>query len=195
MKLLNASKKLISIVVLSISAVSCGSSNEEQLKIEKEKLELEKKKIELEREKFDLSNKKSSDQNTPADKTEERQVYASMPSENNQVSVIRDFYSDFDYAFDYSSMNEYINRYYSSSLRSSYSKTELPSYNAYVSKEHQILDIILISETNTQREFKVTFYFNYEKSVGGARSNKCADFITLDNGNKIIARRELGKVK
>jgi hypothetical protein len=194
MKLLNASKKLISIVVLSISAVSCGSSNEEQLKIEKEKLELEKKKIELEREKFDLSNKKSSDQNTPADKTEERQVYASMPSENNQVSVIRDFYSDFDYAFDYSSMNEYINRYYSSSLRSSYSKTELPSYNAYVSKEHQILDIILISETNTQREFKVTFYFNYEKSVGGARSNKCADFITLDNGNKIIARREIGRV-
>jgi hypothetical protein len=194
MKLLNASKKLISIVVLSISAVSCGSSNEEQLKIEKEKLELEKKKIELEREKFDLSNKKSSDQNTPVDKTEERQVYASMPSENNQVSVIRDFYSDFDYAFDYSSMNEYINRYYSSSLRSSYSKTELPSYNAYVSKEHQILDIILISETNTQREFKVTFYFNYEKSVGGARSNKCADFITLDNGNKIIARREIGRV-
>ena len=194
MKLLNASKKLISIVVLSISAVSCGSSNEEQLKIEKEKLELEKKKIELEREKFDLSNKKSSDQNTPADKTEERQVYASMPSENTQVSVIRDFYSDFDYDFDYSSMNEYINRYYSSSLRSSYSKTELPSYNAYVSKEHQILDIILISETNTQREFKVTFYFNYEKSVGGARSNKCADFITLDNGNKIIARREIGRV-
>lgn len=194
MKLLKASKKLISIVVLSISAVSCGSSNNEQLKLEKEKLELEKKKIELEREKFDSSNKKSSDQNTPVDKTEERQVYASMPSENNQVSVIRDFYSDFDYAFDYSSMNEYINRYYSSSLRSSYSKTELPSYNAYVSKEHQILDIILIRETNTQREFKVTFYFNYEKSVGGARSNKCADFITLDNGNKIIARREIGRV-
>ena len=195
MKLLNASKKLISIVVLSIIAVSCGSSNDEELKIEKAKLELEKKKIELEREKFDSANKKSSDQNTPVEKTEERQVYASMPSENNQVSVIRDFYSDFDYAFDYSSMNEYINRYYSSSLRSSYSKTELPSYNAYVSKEHQILDITLIRETNTQREFKVTFYFNYEKSVGGARSNKCADFITLDNGNKIIARRELGKVK
>jgi len=194
MKLLKVSKKLISIIVLSISAVSCGSSNNEQLKLEKEKLELEKKKIELEREKFDSSNKKSSDQSTLVDKTEERQVYASMPSENNQVSVIRDFYSDFDYAFDYSSMNEYINRYYSSSLRSSYSKTELPSYNAYVSKEHQILDITLIRETNTQREFKVTFYFNYEKSVGGARSNKCADFITLDNGNKIIARREIGRV-
>lgn len=194
MKLLKVSKKLISIIVLSISAVSCGSSNNEQLKLEKEKLELEKKKIELEREKFDSSNKKSSDQSTLVDKTEERQVYASMPSENNQVSVIRDFYSDFDYAFDYSSMNEYINRYYSSSLRSSYSKTELPSYNAYVSKEHQILDITLIRETNTQREFKVTFYFNYEKSVGEARSNKCADFITLDNGNKIIARREIGRV-
>ncbi len=194
MKLLKVSKKLISIIVLSLSAVSCGSSNNEQLKLEKEKLELEKKKIELEREKFDSSNKKSSDQSTLVDKTEERQVYASMPSENNQVSVIRDFYSDFDYAFDYSSMNEYINRYYSSSLRSSYSKTELPSYNAYVSKEHQILDITLIRETNTQREFKVTFYFNYEKSVGGARSNKCADFITLDNGNKIIARREIGRV-
>ena len=194
MKLINSLKKLIGVVIRTLTAVSCGSSNEEQLKIEKEKLELEKKKIELEREKLDSSIKGSSQENIADNKTEERQVYASMPSEDNQVSVIRDFYSDFDNAFDYSSMNEYINRYYSSSLRGSYSKTELPSYNAYVSKEHQILDITLIREANTQREFKVTFYFNYEKSVGGSRSNKCADFITLDNGNKIIARREIGRV-
>jgi hypothetical protein len=194
MKLLSFPKIRIGVFVFSSILVSCGSNNDEQFKIEKEKLELEKQKIELEREKLNSTSKASSAELGPVDKTEERQVYASMLSEDNQVSVIRDFYSDFDNAFDYSSMNEYINRYYGSSLRSSYSKTELPSYNAYVSKEHQILDIMLIRETNTLREFKVTFYFNYEKSAGGARSNKCADFITLDNGNKIIARREIGRV-
>jgi hypothetical protein len=194
MKLLASPKIGIVVFVFSCIIVSCGSNNDEQFKIEKEKLELEKQKIELEREKLNSSNKASSAEQSPTDKTEERQVYASKPSENNQVSVLRDFYRDFDNAFDYSSMNDYINRYYNASLRSTYSKTELPSYNAYVSKEHEILDITLIRETNTEREFKVTFYFNYEKSVGGSRSNKCADIITLDNGNKIIARREIGRV-
>ena len=96
MKLLSFPKIRIGVFVFSSILVSCGSNNDEQFKIEKEKLELEKQKIELEREKLNSTSKASSAEQSPVDKTEERQVYASMPSEDNQVSVIRDFYSDFD---------------------------------------------------------------------------------------------------
>jgi len=184
-------------LVLGLIFSSCGgnSSEDEKLKLEKEKLELEKKKLELEKEKMGSgSDQDNSTKSDESEKTEERQVYISQPSENRQVDVIRNFYSDFDYAYDYNSMNAFINRYYNSTLKAKYSKTELPSYDDYNSKEHQIIDISVINETKATREFKIIFYFNFERADGKSGSNKCADKITLDNGNKIVARTELGRV-
>ena len=176
---------------------SCGgsSSEDDKLKLEKEKLELEKKKLELEREKLGSGENQDSDANSAEDPKEEKKKSVKQPSVSSQESVIYDFYRDFDNAFDQGSMREYIDNYYGSSIKPTYLKSELPSYKAYNSKEHSIDDISLIGETDETRRYKVIFYFTFERTNGTSGSNKCADILTLDNNNMIIARSELGKVK
>lgn len=176
---------------------SCGgtSSEDDKLKLEKEKLELEKKKLELEKEKLGSGENSDSEETTSDDKKEKKTKSVKQPSVSSQESVIYDFYRDFDNAFDQGSMREYIDNYYESSIKPTYLKTELPSYKAYNSKEHSVDDISLIGETDETRRYKVIFYFTFERTNGTSGSNKCADILTLDNNNMIIARSELGKVK
>ena len=176
---------------------SCGrtSNEDDKLKLEKEKLELEKKKLELEREKLGSGDNQDSDINSADEPKEKEKKSIKQPSIRSQESVIYDFYRDFDNAFDQGSMREYIDNYYGFAIKSTYLKTELPSYKAYNSKEHSIDDISLISETDETRRYKVIFYFTFERSNGTSGSYKCADILTLDNNNMIIARSELGKVK
>jgi hypothetical protein len=175
---------------------SCGgtSSEDDKLKLEKEKLELEKKKLELEKEKLGSGENSDSEETTSDDKKEKKTKSVKQPSVSSQESVIYDFYRDFDNAFDQGSMREYIDNYYGSSIKPTYLKTELPSYKAYNSKEHSVDDISLIGETDETRRYKVIFYFTFERTNGTSGSNKCADILTLDNNNMIIARSELGKV-
>jgi len=190
-------KRIYSYLVVGLLITSCGGSSAEddKLKLEKEKLELEKKKLELEKEKLGSDDNSSKEETTADDKKEKKSKNVKQPSVSSQESVIYDFYSDFDDAFDQSSMREYIDNYYGSSIKPTYLKTELPSYKAYNSKEHSIDDISLISETDDTRRYKVVFYFTFERTNGTSGSNKCADVLTLDNNNMIIARSELGKVK
>lgn len=176
---------------------SCGgtSNEDDKLKLEKEKLELEKKKLELEKEKLGSGENSDSEETTSDDKKEKKTKSVKQTSVSSQESVIYDFYRDFDNAFDQGSMREYIDNYYGSSIKPTYLKTELPSYKAYNSKEHSVDDISLIGETDETRRYKVIFYFTFERTNGTSGSNKCADILTLDNNNMIIARSELGKVK
>lgn len=190
-------KRIYSYLVIGLLITSCGGSSAEddKLKIEKEKLELEKKKLELEKEKLGSGENTNSEEKPSDEPVEKKSKSVKQPSVSSQESVIYDFYRDFDNAFDQSSMREYIDNYYGFAIKSTYLKTELPSYKAYNSKEHSIDDISLISETDETRRYKVIFYFTFERSNGTTGSNKCADILTLDNNNMIIARSELGKVK
>lgn len=176
---------------------SCGgtSNEDEKLKLEKEKLELEKKKLELEREKLGSGDNQDSNVNSDNEPKEKKKKSIKQPSIRSQESVIYDFYRDFDNAFDQGSMRDFIDNYYSSSIKAKYLKEELPSYNYYSFKEHAIDEITLMSETDDSRKYKVVFYFNFNGNNGSSGSNKCADIMTLDNNNLIIARSQLGKVK
>ena len=176
---------------------SCGgtSSEDDKLKLEKEKLELEKKKLELEKEKLGSGENSDSEETISDDKKEKKTKSVKQPSVSSQESVIFDFYQAFDDAQDQSSMRDYIDTYYGSSIKPTYLKTELPSYNYYVAKYHMIDDISLISETDETRTYKVVFFFRFERTNGSTGNNKCADILTLDNNNMIIARSEKGKVK
>jgi hypothetical protein len=184
-------------LTLSLLLSSCGlfSSEDDKLKLEKEKLELEKKKLELEKEKLGSGDNSDRVENTIEDKKENKSKSVKQPSVSLQKSVIYDFYRDFDNAFDQSAMRDFIDNYYSSSIKSKYLKEELPSYNYYSFKEHAIDNITLMSEDDESRKYKVVFYFNFEGNNGTSGSNKCADIMTLDNNNMIIARSQLGKVK
>ena len=190
-------KRIYGFLVIGLLIASCGGSSAEddKLKLEKEKLELEKKKLELEKEKMSSGETSEKGDNSVDEKEEKKSKNVKQPSVSSQESVIYDFYRDFDNAFDQSSMREYIDNYYGSSVKPTYLKAELPSYQYYSSKEHSIDDISLISETDETRRYKVIFYFTFERTNGTTGSNKCADMLTLDNNNMIIARSELGKVK
>jgi len=119
-----------------------------------------------------------------------------QPSSEDQKGVIRRFYYDFDHAFDYSSMNTYVNRYYSPQYPDHNVKNgELKSYNSYREKQHYIETIELLDETSISRKFSIIFYFTYVNSKGESGSNKCRDDITLDNNNQIIARRQYGRIQ
>ena len=119
-----------------------------------------------------------------------------QPSSEDQKGVIRSFYYDFDHAFDYSSMNTYVNRYYSPVYPDYNVKNgELKSYNSYKEKQHYIEEIIVLDETSISRKFSIIFYFIYVNSKGESGSNKCRDDITLDNNNQIIARRQYGRIQ
>lgn len=180
---------------LLISSCSGTSSEDDKLKLEKEKLELEKKKLELEKEKLGSGENTNSEEKSSDEPTETKKKSVKQPSVSSQESVIFDFYQDFDDALDEGSMREYIDNYYGSSIKSTYLKSELPSYKFYVTKDHMIDDISLISETDETRRYKVVFFFRFERPNGTSGNNKCADILTLDNNNMIIARSELGKVK
>jgi hypothetical protein len=190
-------KRIYGFLVIGLLIASCGGSSAEddKLKLEKEKLELEKKKLELEKEKMSSGETSEKGDNSVDEKEEKKSKNVKQPSVSSQESIIYDFYRDFDNAFDQSSMREYIDNYYGSSVKPTYLKAELPSYQYYSSKEHSIDDISLISETDETRRYKVIFYFTFERTNGTTGSNKCADMLTLDNNNMIIARSELGKVK
>jgi|LauGreDrversion4_2_1035121.scaffolds.fasta_scaffold291686_2 hypothetical protein len=190
-------KRIYGFLVVGLLIASCGGSSAEddKLKLEKEKLELEKKKLELEKEKMSSGETSEKGDNSVDEKEEKKSKNVKQPSVSSQESIIYDFYRDFDNAFDQSSMREYIDNYYGSSVKPTYLKAELPSYQYYSSKEHSIDDISLISETDETRRYKVIFYFTFERTNGTTGSNKCADMLTLDNNNMIIARSELGKVK
>ncbi len=190
-------KRIYGFLVIGLLIASCGGSSAEddKLKLEKEKLELEKKKLELEKEKMSSGESSEKGDNSVDEKEEKKSKNVKQPSVSSQESIIYDFYRDFDNAFDQSSMREYIDNYYGSSVKPTYLKAELPSYQYYSSKEHSIDDISLISETDETRRYKVIFYFTFERTNGTTGSNKCADMLTLDNNNMIIARSELGKVK
>jgi len=190
-------KRIYGFLVIGLLIASCGGSSAEddKLKLEKEKLELEKKKLELEKEKMSSGETSEKGDNSVDEREEKKSKNVKQPSVSSQESVIYDFYRDFDNAFDQSSMREYIDNYYGSSVKPTYLKAELPSYQYYSSKEHSIDDISLISETDETRRYKVIFYFTFERTNGTTGSNKCADMLTLDNNNMIIARSELGKVK
>lgn len=190
-------KKIYGFLVTGLLIASCGGSSAEddKLKLEKEKLDLEKKKLELEKEKMSSGESSEKGDNSVDEKEEKKSKNVKQPSVSSQESIIYDFYRDFDNAYDQSSMREYIDNYYGSSVKPTYLKAELPSYQYYSSKEHSIDDISLISETDETRRYKVIFYFTFERTNGTTGSNKCADMLTLDNNNMIIARSELGKVK
>ena len=190
-------KRIYGFLVIGLLIASCGvsSAEDDKLKLEKEKLELEKKKLELEKEKMSSGETSEKGDNSVDEKEEKKSKNVKQPSVSSQESIIYDFYRDFDNAFDQSSMREYIDNYYGSSVKPTYLKAELPSYQYYSSKEHSIDDISLISETDETRRYKVIFYFTFERTNGTTGSNKCADMLTLDNNNMIIARSELGKVK
>lgn len=182
--------------IFSCSNESASSNTEkDKLDLETKRLELEKKKLEFEREKLH-SGKSGESVTSTSEETKPRvkTVYVSKPSESEQTNLIQRFYEDFDNAYDRSAMNAYISRYYSGTLQAKYSKTELPSYNAYASKYHNIQSISLISESDNSRNFRVEFYFEYTKSNGRSASVLCADIITIDNSNKIVARNEIGKI-
>jgi hypothetical protein len=189
--------RIYGFLVIGLLIASCGvsSAEDDKLKLEKEKLELEKKKLELEKEKMSSGETSEKGDNSVDEKEEKKSKNVKQPSVSSQESIIYDFYRDFDNAFDQSSMREYIDNYYGSSVKPTYLKAELPSYQYYSSKEHSIDDISLISETDETRRYKVIFYFTFERTNGTTGSNKCADMLTLDNNNMIIARSELGKVK
>jgi hypothetical protein len=190
-------KRIYGIVLVGLLFSSCGGSSAEddKLKLEKEKLELEKKKLELEREKLNSGENQDSDANSTEEPKEKKTKSVKQPSVSSQESVIFDFYQAFDDAQDEGLMREYIDNYYGSSIKSTYLKSELPSYKFYVAKDHMIDDISLLSETEESRRYKVVFFFRFERTNGTTGNNKCADILTLDNNNMIIARSELGKVK
>jgi hypothetical protein len=173
---------------------SCGGNNTDNNSLEKEKIELERQKLELEKQKLNSNNNNSDSPVNDSEKEERKENSNSQPPVREQKDVIRDFYSEFDNAYDYDAMNNYIDRYYSYSLKPTYRKSELPSWNAYNSKDHQIDEIMLIGESEESRRYKVIFYFDFERKNGSSGYVKCADMITLDNNNIIIARSELGKV-
>jgi|GEM_PF-2582249 hypothetical protein len=179
-------------IVTILFFAACGGTSQDN-NLEKEKLDLERQKLELEKQK--LNSKETTDPTVDVPEREEVDRNSnSQPSVREQKDVIRDFYADFDNAYDYDAMNNYIDRYYSYSLKPTYRKSELPSWNAYNSKDHQIDDVILISDSEESRRYKVIFYFDFERKNGSSGYVKCADMITLDNNNIIIARSELGKV-
>ena len=190
-------KRIYGYLVVGLVITSCGGSSaeEDKLKLEKEKIELEKKKLDFEKEKLNSGENSEKDEKSADEKEEKMSKSVKQPSVSSQESVIYDFYRDFDNAYDQSSMREYIDNYYGSSIKPTYLKAELPSYQYYSSKEHSVDDISLISETDETRRYKVVFYFTFERTNGSTGSNKCADMLTLDNNNMIIARSELGKVK
>ena len=180
---------------LSCNNGSTTSTDKDKLDLETKRLELERKKLEFEREKLNSgkgNEEMTSEVSTP--KARVKTVYVSKPSESEQTDVIRRFYEDFDNAYDYGSMNAYIGRYYSATLQAKYTKTEVPSYNAYASKYHNIQRVSLISESDNSRSFRVEFYFEYTKSNGRSASVLCADVLTLDNSNRIVGRNEIGKI-
>ena len=174
---------------------SSASVDKDKLDLETKRLELERKKLEFEREK--LNGGKGGEEipsEESSSKPRVKTVYVSKPSESEQTNVIQRFYEDFDNAYDRGSMNAYIARYYSGTLQAKYVKSELPSYGAYQSKYHNIQSISLISESDNSRSFRVEFYFEYTKSNGRSASVLCADILTLDNSNRIVARNEIGKI-
>lgn len=186
-------------VLLFLVSCNTGSStnlDKEKLELEKEKLDLAKKQWEIDKEKGNNSEKDNpnGESDTYKKKPATKTIYVTKPSESEQENVIQSFYEDFDNAYDRSSMNSYISRYYSGNLQSKYYKSELPSFNAYQSKYHNIQSISMIGESNESRSYRVEFYFEYTKSNGRSASVLCADILTLDNNNKIIARNEIGKI-
>lgn len=190
-------KRVYMYLVLGLIFSACGanSSEDEKLKLEKEKLELEKKKLELEKQKLDIDGNSQDDAKISNDEMERKPRISKQPSVSSQENVIYNFYRDFDNAFDQSSMRAFIDNYYGSAIKPKYLKEELPSYNYYSYKQHSVEDIILLEETDVLRKYKVIFYFTYEGNNGTSGSIKCADIITIDNSDMIVARSQLGKVK
>jgi hypothetical protein len=195
---MSALKFFAFLIITTVLFSSCDRfdffNNKEKLELEKEKLKLEQEKLELEKEKLNSKENSHSDENPNVEPKEKTPKSFIQPSVSSQESVINNFYRDFDNAFDPRSMREYIDKYYGPSLRPTYYKAELPSYNSYNAKQHSIENISLIGETSETRRYRVVFYFTFERTNGTSGSNKCADIITLDNNNMIIARNELGYV-
>lgn len=188
--------------VLLLSLVSCNNkktpvskevvqSNDNE---KRKNLELREREVALKEREAKLNKNEKDKKNSKNIDSESKTYFIPKPSLNDQETVIYQFYDAFDNAYDRGSMNSYISRYYSGDLQSKYYKTELPSFDAYQSKYHNIQSISMISESNESRSYRVEFYFEYTKSNGKSASVLCADILTLDNNNKIVARNEIGKI-
>jgi hypothetical protein len=115
-------KRIYGYLVVGLVITSCGGSSaeEDKLKLEKEKIELEKKKLDFEKEKLNSGENSEKDEKSADEREEKKSKSVKQPSVSSQESVIYDFYRDFDNAYDQSSMREYIDNYYGSSIKPVY---------------------------------------------------------------------------
>jgi serine/threonine protein kinase len=117
------------------------------------------------------------------------------PNILDQKDVIKNFYNDFDQAFDRNSMRVFVNKYYSNDYKNNpFKNAELNSFNVYLSKEHSLNEIKLLQETSSYRKFQIVFYFTFTRRNGSGGSIKCMNDITLNNQNQIISRTDYGKI-